>query len=434
MKGITFSALPRAFACRLSTVLPRVDQPSEDARAGTARHAFFQRITELLQADPYTQGEFASDEGRALARGSALDGARELALAEAPEEFKALLEAIPVESLGLENAAAEVAVAFDLATGEARELGRGIERKYSEAAEAQGAPLRETEIVGSIDRLGFIGHDGLSVADYKGRSHSRKPAEDPQILAGALAASRIYGRTWAELEAIRIVDDRAYPARDRVDILDLDSFETRLHGLRARIEQDRAAFVAGDVPEAEVSNHCRFCPSFRYCPAQGSIARAVLGGDSEEISAIVKVGQAYLTPEIAPRLHALVAQGEKVLEVVKDALREFARATPFQLEDGTSRWYGVPPESKEREIVDGLAAARVLAELFGADAAKAGTKIEVTLTGVEAAVKAHLAANPALSKRGAIKENRERAEELLVERGLLRTSYGGKVRIHKRDA
>lgn len=410
MKGITFSALPRAFACRLSTVLPRVDQSSDDAAAGTARHRFFQRVTELLGS------------GNNLA----LEAARELALAEAPEEARAALEAIPLETLGLENVAAEVAVAFDLATGEARELGRGIERRYEGVA--------DTEIVGTIDRLGFIGTDGLHVGDYKGRSHSTLPTEDPQILAGALAASRIYGRTWAELEVVRIVDAEPYHATAKVDILDLDTFETRLHGLAQRVAQDHAAFVAGDIPEAQDGAHCRYCPSLRYCPAKMALARAVLGGDSEEIHGVVKVGAAYLDEMSAPRLRQLVADGEKVLEVVKDALREFARATPFPINDGTGRWYGVPPDAKEREIVDGPGASKVLAELFGPEAAKAGTKVEVTLTGVEAAVKAHLAANPEKAKRGAIKEGKEAAEQLLIQRGLLRVIHGGKVRLHKREA
>jgi RecB family exonuclease len=420
--GITFSALPRAFACRLSTVLPRVDHESDDAREGTVRHAFFQRVTELLQP---------VDDAKAGRPAYPLEDARELALAEAPEEYRAGLSAIPLETLGLGDVAAEVAVAFDVATGEARELGRGIGREYAKAAEAQGHPIRETEVVGTIDRLGFIGSAGLHVGDYKGRSHTRRPSQDAQLLAGALAASRIYGRHQVELEIVRVIDGEGYSKKEHVDILEVDSFETRLAELRARITRDRAAFAAGDVPEAEVSSHCRYCPSMRYCPAQMAIARAVLGGDSDEINAIVKVGQAYITPETAPRLHALVAQGEKVLEIVKDALREFARATPFPLGDG--RWYGVPPESKEREIVDGPAAARVLTELFGADAAKAGTKVEVTLTGVEAAVKAYLAAHPERAKRGAIKEGKECAEQLLSERGLLRISYGGKVKIHKRE-
>jgi hypothetical protein len=411
--GITFSALPRAFACRMSTVLPRVDHESDDAREGTIRHRFFQVISEQLQA------------------GKPLEDARELALAEVPDDLRQGLEAIPVETLGLADTAAEVAVAFDVATGEARELGRGIGRQYAEAAEALGNPLRDTEVCGSLDRLGFIGQWGLKVADFKGRSHSRRPSQDAQLLAGALAASRIYGRHDVELEIARVIDGEVYAKTERIDILEVDSFETRLAELRTRIEQDRAAFAAGDLPEAEVSSHCRYCPSMRYCPAQMAIARAVIGGDSDEINAIVRVGQAYITPETAPRLHALVAQGEKVLEIVKDALREFARATPFPLGDG--RWYGVPPESKEREIVDGPAAARVLTELFGADAAKAGTKVEVTLTGVEAAVKADLAAHPERAKRGAIKEGKERAEQLLSERGLLRISYGGKVKIHKRE-
>lgn len=415
MFGITFSALPRAFACRLSTVLPRVDQPSEDARAGTVRHRFFQVISEQLQA------------------GKDLDTARAIALEEAPEDQRQGLEAIPVETLGLSDTAAEVAVAFDVATGEARELGRGIERRYAEAAEAQGQPLRETELVGTLDRLGFIGASTLRVCDFKGRSHRRLPSEDAQLLAGALAASRIYGRPNVELEIARVIDGEVYATREQIDILEVDTFETRVAALRTRIEQDRAAFVAGDVPEAEVSDHCSFCPSMRYCPAQFALARAVLGEDSDEIRAIVKVGKAYMTPQIAVQLHGQIDRAEKILEILKEARREFARASPYQLPDG--RWYGVPPESKEREILPGPAAAEVLGELFGAEAARAGTKVEVTLGGVEAAAREFLKAQPppADGKKPTLKSTKERAEQLLTERGLLRITYGGKVRLHKRE-
>jgi hypothetical protein len=434
----TFSGLPRWFACELTDILAQVDVPSEDAAAGSARHRFFQRVTELMQAElaaryPGFPDGFASDEGRAMAVECALQGARELALAEAADEHQEVLAAIPLEQLGLHEVASEVTFALDLETGEARELGRGLERGYAAAAEALGVPLRPTEIVGTIDRLALIGDDGLYIGDYKGRSHKTAPGRDPQFLAAALAASRVYHRSWAEIEVIRCIGEQTYAQKERVDLLDLDSFEVRLQERRALREQNRAMHAEDPLglAEAEVGDHCRYCPSLRYCPAQMAIARAALGGDSEEMQAIVKVGSAYITDESAPRLHALVKRADELLEIVKSALKDFARQTPFQLADGSGRWYGVPPDAKERELLDGRRVEAVLAEIFGAEAAKTGVKVEGTFSGIESAVKAYLSTHPDLAKRGAIKELRERAEALLQERGLLRTISGGQVKIFK---
>jgi hypothetical protein len=423
----TFSGLPRWFRCQLVDVLPRVDSPSQDRAAGSARHAFFQRITELLGSvavDPCPVVDGANEPWT-------LDRAREAALAEAPPEYQTQLAAIPVDSPAFRfyRVAPEVALALDLETGAGRELGRGLERDYSTAS--------PTELVGTIDRLGFIGEDGLYVGDYKGRSHRCAPEKDPQFLAAALAAARAYGRNWAEIEVVYTIGDLVLTKKGRVDLLDLDSFEQRLLDRRDLAAKNQAAIAADPMalPEGELGDHCSYCDRLPYCPAKMMLARAVLGGEPhEELGAIVKVGAAYLTTESAPRLHALVKQAEGILERVKEALADYARQTPFQLADGTGRWYGVPPDATTRELLDGKKVRDVLVELFGPEAGAAGVKVEATLGGIEKATKAYLAANPTLSKRGAIKEHTEKAEKLLAERGLLRTIAGGQVKIHKREA
>jgi hypothetical protein len=409
----TFSSLPRWFACELTDVLPRAEEPSEASEAGDSRHAFFQRISELLGAD----------ENRTL------DEARELALAECLPEHLEVLRAIPVDSpaFRFDSVAAEVALAVNLKTGEGRELGRGLGRDYSGAG--------PDELVGTIDRLGLIGEDGLYVGDYKGRAHRRAPSQDPQFLAATLAAARAYGRTWAEIEVINIVGDEVFARKERVDLLEIDTFEQRLLTRRALAEKNQVAHAAdpADLPEATLGEHCRYCPSLRYCPAKMELARAVLGGDNDEIRAIKAAGAAYLTSESAARLHGLVKQAEQVLEIVKEAIVDYARQTPFQLDDGSGRWYGVPPAAQTRELLDGRKVQKVLAELFGEEAGAAGVTVKPTLEGIEKAVKAWLTANPTLSKKGAIKENREKAEALLLERGLMRVIQGGTVKVHKRE-
>lgn len=397
----TFSALPRAFRCRMSTVLPRVDHESEAAHAGTVRHRFLQRITELAGA------------------GKSVEQARELALSEVElDDERDACAMIPVEILQLEGVAAEVAVAIDLETGTARELGRGIERDY------QG--VRPSEIVGTIDRLALLGDDGAYVGDWKGRSHRRQADQDEQLLAGALAAARLYGRTWVRLEVIKLIDGEPFHSEGKVQAFDLDAYELRLQELQARIIADRNAYRAGDLPPAETGDHCTYCSSAPYCPARFAVARAVLGGDSQEILALAKQGAAYITDENAVRLLELISTGEKVLKVVKEAVADHARAHPVALPDG--RVYGVNPESTEREITDGRKAAAVLQELLGEDATKVGSDVKVSFTSIERGVKAWLTEHPEKAGRGAIKQGVEEITEALARRGLVRTITGGVVR------
>lgn len=423
----TFSGLPRWFACELVDLLPRAPEAGEDAAAGSARHAFFQRITELLANGA---GKTTLEELRAADGARTLEGARELALAAAPLEHQEALAAIPVDSpaFRFDQVAAEVALALDLETGAGRELGRGLARDYSSA--------RASEIVGTIDRLGLIGTDGVYVGDYKGRSHRTPPHLDPQFLAAALAAVRAYDRSWAEIEVIYTIGEDVFARKERVDVLDLDLFEQRLLERRARAVANlgRAEGDSRRIPAAEIGDHCRYCDRFRYCPAQGALARAVLTNEEPDLKAIALVGKAYIDDTSAPRLHALVKQAEKVLETVKEALADYARQAPFQLADGTGRWYGVPPDATTRELLDGRKVQEVLAELFGDQAAAAGVTVKPTLEGIEKAAKAWIAQDAARGKKGAIKENRERAEKLLQERGLLRVIQGGQVKVHKREA
>lgn len=405
----TFSALARAFACPLSCCLPHADHSSEDARAGTARHAFLQRIAELVQGG---QGRPAVP----------LEEARGIALDEAEEVDRAYLAALPVEQLQLASIAPEVTLAYDVATGKARELGRNLGRNYE--------GVWPTEFVGTTDRLGLKGDDAIYIGDYKGRSHRIPVSEDPQLLAAALCATRIHQRERAELEVVKLIDGEPFHSSATVEAFDLDGFEFRLQDLAARIEKDRAAYKTGDIPDARTGPHCHYCSSLAYCPAKMALARAVLGGDSDEMLNIREVGAAYITPDNAPRLYELTREADKLLQAVKEALVDFARVTPIHLPDG--RVYGVPPDAEQKEITDSRRAEKALSELFGLEAAEKGAVIELSATGVERAVKAWLATQPTtVNRRGAIKEWKEKAEALLKERGLLRVIRGGQVRAFK---
>jgi hypothetical protein len=425
----TFSALPKWLACELIDVLPSVEEPNAYSDAGDSKHGFFERVSNLMrdpQAIPAVKAELEEVEP---ARPATLEEAIEIALSEAKPEHLAMLRAIPADSpvFRFDQVAAEVAFAFDLDTGEARELGRGLDRDYT--------GRKPTEIVGTIDRFGFIGDAGLYVGDYKGRAHNRPPSEDPQFLAAALAASRIHrDREWVEIEVLYIMDEIVAVKRERVSTMILDMFEQELLQRRARAEQNRLAIQADplDVPEAEVAEHCSFCDRIRYCPAQGMLARAVLAEGSEEIQAIVKVGVTYIDEVSAPRLHAMIQRAEKVLEILKSARSSYARSHPFRLPDG--RWYGVPPNAQTRELLDGREIQKALEEIVGPEAAKVAINVSSTFEGITSAARARLKEIHGLkAPRGALGALDEQIQGELMNRGLMRVIQGGKICAHKRE-
>jgi hypothetical protein len=200
---------------------------------------------------------------------------------------------------------------------------------------------------------------------------------------------------------------------------------------RMRANQERLKAEPAFLPTGEIGEHCSYCPSARYCPAQMSLVRAVLAGESEEVRTIAKVGSSALEELGAARLHAMVSQAEDRLRELKEALKNFARVTPFQLPSG--KWYGVPPDATERELSeDGRLVQQAVAEVLDEEAAKVCTKVEASFSRIESAVRAYVAKHPEIDKRGVLKELNEKIAEKLKERALLRTVVGGQVRVHVR--
>src|SRR5690606_5564131 len=114
-----------------------------------------------------------------------------------PEKYRDLCEAIDFERLP-QGLAAEVAIAIDVQTGKARELGRGNGRCYE--------TVRETEIPMTLDLLG-ANDDAVMVGDYKSGYSDVPPAvENGQLRTNAVAAARLIGRDTAVVEIIRIKD------------------------------------------------------------------------------------------------------------------------------------------------------------------------------------------------------------------------------------
>lgn len=377
----SFSALPRAAACRASTVLPAVETVSDDATSGTVMHAFLHRVGELR------------------AGGATAEDAQIAAATEAPEDEREFLEAIPVDSLPTDPAAfaSEVALAFDAATGTARELGRNIDRRYEEAAIAQGKPLSPTEFVGSVDVTALMGSDGVFVADWKKRGRYVKPArENMQVKAGLVAACRAWGRTRGKGEIIRIYEDGRPPYRDAHDFgpADIEAAQVDLTKLALRILADRRAHAKGEEIPAVAGAHCRYCPSFQFCPGNATLARR-LGGEPEAVKGELV---ALISRENAPEVRRRIVQARAVIDAAEAALdalasQEAAAGRPLQLEPGL--FYA--PVPRPRETIDGAKAEALLRAELGEHAAVA-LSIDVTKAGLKRAIQRKLNGARGVSK------------------------------------
>jgi hypothetical protein len=407
----TFSALGRADLCRASAVLPTADNISEAATSGTVMHAFLLRVAELRK------------EGREP------DEAADLAAQEAPEDERDFLASIPVENLPTDPAAfaGEVALALDVATGKARELGRNIDRRYEEAAAAQGKPLAPTEFVGSLDVAALMGADGAFVADWKKRGRYVSPArENLQIKAGIVAACRAWGRQRGAGEIIRIYEDGRPPYVDRMTLsaAEVDTAQRDLTLLAARIFRDRQAHAKGEQIPATTGDHCRYCASFAWCPSNLALVREMAGPDLSEAGA-----GPLITRENFPVVLRRLTQAKQVIGEVEEALDRFAsqeaaRNQPLEVEPG----YVFAPFPRPRESIDAeKAEATLIAEL--GEAGKLAIEKDVTKTAIKKAIrKAH-------GSKGIGKREEALLERLRAAGAVKKTvSYTCEVRARKQGA
>jgi hypothetical protein len=416
----TFSKLDIFADCRLAACLPRASSTSKYATEGTAFHEFLDRVVAL-------QAPAAAPGGAGEVPGMSPEGAREAALAEAPLELRAALARLRLDTLSLDPSmiATEVAFAYDVRTGGARELGRRLGRKYAEAAAAVGQPLTEHEYCGAIDRAALVGERGAYLGDYKRFGWNLKPAKESwQLRAGALSLARAWKREWVDVEHLVIGEDgEVYGGVSRLDAFDLDSFEAELSTLHMRMEEDREAYLDGDVPEATLSDRCKYCPGANYCPARFTFAAQILRGEHEEVAAIVKAERPALliTEENAPRLWTMKNVAEKVLEDLDKALREYAYVTPFTLADG--KVVG-PVPANSRKITDGARARSALEDLVGPEIAKLGWSTEVAIGSLRDVARAAAEKLPGLTT---IDDREEWLFGELVARGVAVKTEGRKV-------
>lgn len=387
---VTMSGLGRVEKCPTSAVLPQVrSAPSKWVGAGQVRHAFLKNVPKM---------------------------GKEAALALAPEEHREYLALLNLDRLPVDPTeyAAEVAYALNWRTGAARELGRDLERDYSDVG--------PDELAGTCDVEG-VTDDSVVLLDFKG-AHARLPlaSDSMQMLALAVSAARIRQRDRAFVGHIRLGEDGEPKYQvGELGVMKLDAAEVRIRETMERVEAMALLKASGAQVQVVEGDHCEGCPAFTSCPAKMSLARAMAYGETVEKSFDVE-GWIELRPGDLTRVYERLVAIDAVSARVWKALKEYAKHDPIPLKDG--RFF--QQVQVETESIDPAAGGRVLAALFGPEVADMATEIppqKMTWAAVDRALRKHVLP---VKKDGEpppkITHLNKKAEDALREAGALRTS------------
>lgn len=318
MRLWTASATDRVMRCPASAVLPQHRSETDESRAGDARHQFLERAPEV---------------------------GRDAALAEVPDAYREQCEALDL-SMMPQRLAHEVAFAIDVETGEARELGRGVERRYDVA---------DTEIPGTADVVG-VSEAQVCVIDFKGPDPRVPRAKDSgQLKTLALAAARAYGKEEAVVSFIRIRGHESWQDTATLDIFDLDCHAADLKATASLVDKAR------DNPDKYIreGSWCRYCPAMPSCPAKQALQRQAESGEILDTLA-------PLTPETAPEAYRKLRLMEDMTKRVREHVCAYAREQPIDLGEG--RKFGLRPTRGQTKL-DGDVIYEVAREKLGQDVA-----------------------------------------------------------------
>ncbi len=352
------SAVERAMICPSSVALPHVRHETEWNARGTVIHEYLEAVS-------------------AVGRDAAL------AMIADPNDREVCDE---IDLTGLEGVlglAAEVSLAYNVATGTARELGRGAGRAYGDVG-IDEVPctldvLGET-VIGDV-RRGFV-------ADYKAGFRTQRAARDVvQLDFGALASARAYNFDLVEVQLIQVREGiKPWIDRRVIEGFEIDMFAELIHDKHAEWKQLRAEYDAGIVPKNfTTGSHCDMCAAREFCPAQSTIVRGLLVDGNQTASVYLDaLGDAELAD-----LWRKLAIAQSALSNLKKRMIGLASSRAIKLGDGKpghERWL-TAVISEGRAKLDGEHVFDLIATMHDEDVATLATTITTTKELIDSAIK-----------------------------------------------
>lgn len=322
----TGSKLAQAFKCTASAVLPRVDTQNQKSLRGISSH-----------------GEI----------GKALTGSHHV-----DYDLLPLIARLPGNKIYTEGS-----FAYDVETEQARFIGVNLDRNYK---------IHDTEFACTLDF--FSTNDDIGyIVELKTGMQVEPAADNKQLLLQALCLLRASALKHVEACIAYLSDSNTFTF-DAItfDIFTATTFANRLNKKYHQIKKAHEALAAGVPPEAFAGEHCTYCHSFVYCPAQTSLVKA-FNAELEDIDQKI----AALSPENAAKAYEKLIPIEKIIERIRQSIENYARHSPLLLSDGYR--YGEVTRN-EREYHASVVR-EVLVKEFGAaiaDEAMKTSKAQIT--------------------------------------------------------
>lgn len=357
----TGSAIERLMNCASSVALPHAHFETPYSTRGTALHSYLEELSRSSRDD---------------------------ALNLVDDEWRPACERLNIDGLDdLLSLAAEVALAYNVESDTARELGRGAGRIYDD--------VTDEEIPCALDVVGVrVLPSGVRrglVVDWKtGWLTRKKRASDGQLKFGALAAARAFDLDVVEVQMVHLSENRTPWVQPAVlDALDLETFAADIRALYAEAKRLRAEYHAGKMPTTfSMGGWCDYCPAKLFCPAQTRLLRSVMSLD--ELDDLMRVSP--MPDAVAADAYVRLEGVERVIATLRGQIYAIAKSRPLYLgatEDGRHRWLG-EVISNPKEYLDGNSTFDVLEELVSAECADEATKVTATKKDVQAAIKKHV--------------------------------------------
>lgn len=266
----------------------------------------------------------------------------------------------------------EVAFAYDIATGEGRELAANGHRDYS------GRSVFEA--CGTADMVGVLCRDGrivrVAIVDQKSFDAVTRAAENPQVRFLALAAARAYGLDSASVGIMHEL--RPFDAAE-LEAFDLEEAALDIRRTVLGIVEARKLVREGLNVSFATGRWCRWCDSFDACPKQRELVALVESPamQSEQMSAFRDDDDATRAYELWKRIGILHKR-------IGQSLYGRASERPIPLPNGLVFGARQKPGSEQ---LDGDIAYEAIRERHGQQVADAAVERAASKTRIREALK-----------------------------------------------